>query len=83
MRRDAPMAVPIYQAQGDEARSLEAAVYASRHESVPLESEPSGFVAVQTPSKRPRVITGPMAYLLAIVGLGIAVGAVWWMLTRF
>jgi hypothetical protein len=73
----------LYQAQGDEARSLEAAVHASQHEPVPLESEPLSLVAVQPPSKRPGVISGPMAYLLVILGLGIAIGVAVWMLTRF
>lgn len=71
----------LYQARGDEAVSLEAAVYSSQHGPDPPGSEPPGPDSVRAPPKRPRAINGSLAYLLVLVGLGIAVGAALWMLT--
>ena len=65
----------LYQAQEDEVRSLEAAVKASQYPAVPA-------VEAQAPP-RPRAIRRPMPYLLILVGLGITVGTVLWLLTPF
>jgi hypothetical protein len=68
----------LYQAQGDEASSLEAAVNASQNQEVSPMSEPPGVVEMPA---EPRAIRRLMPYFLMIVGLGITVGVVLWTLT--
>ena len=63
----------LYQAQGDEVRSLAAAVTASQ--------QPEVSPAMQAQPTRPRAIRQLLPYLLLVVGLGIAVGVVLWLLT--
>jgi hypothetical protein len=63
----------LYQAQGNEGRSLEAAVNASQ--------QPEVSPAMQARPTRPRAIRPLLPYLLLLVGLGIAVGVVLWLLT--
>jgi hypothetical protein len=71
----------LYQAQGDEARSLEAAVNASQHQVVSLVSEPPGIGEIEAEPTGPRAIRRLMPYFLMMVGLGITVGVVLWTLT--
>ena len=72
----------LYQAWGDEARSLEAAITASQSQMVPLESESPRAVQEQAQSTRSRAIRALMPYLVVMVGLGISVGVVLWALSR-
>jgi hypothetical protein len=71
----------LYQAQGDEARSLEAAVNASQDQAVSPVSEPPGAGEGEAQPMRPRAIRHLTPYLLMLLGLGIVVAAVLWMLT--
>jgi tetratricopeptide (TPR) repeat protein len=72
----------LYQAQGDEARSLEAAVNASRDQLVSPESEAPEAVEVGGQPRRPRALRHLTPYLLMLLGLGIAVAAILWMLAQ-
>ena len=70
----------LYQAQGDEARSLEAAITASQQPFVPLGPEPSETMEAREHPRRPQAIRPLLLFVVVLVGLGIIVGAVLWML---
>jgi hypothetical protein len=70
----------LYQAQGDEAKSLEAAVNASQDQVVQPASEPLGAADVEAQPTRPPAIRKLLPYLLMLLGLAIAVAGVLWML---
>jgi hypothetical protein len=72
----------LYQARGDEARSLEVAIASSRSPMVPRGPESPRAVQGQTQSTRSRAIRALMPYLVVMVGLGISVGVVLWALSR-
>jgi hypothetical protein len=71
----------LYQAQGDEARSLEAAVKSSQHQWAPPVPEPPGEVEAQAAPPQSRAIRPLTPYLVMMVGLGITGGVVLWVLT--
>ena len=71
----------LYQARGDEYSSLEAAVSAPRHQSGWPESESPAAVEIQVEPTQSRMIRHLVPFLLVVVGLGIIVGAVLWVLS--
>ena len=71
----------LYQARGDEVSSLEAAVTASQPQMASPETEAPAAGEIQAEPTRPSIVRRLMPYVLMIVGLGIIVGIVLWMLT--
>jgi hypothetical protein len=67
----------LYQAQGDEVRSLEAAVRACQD----FEGAPPRAAVVRAPRLRLRSFIRGVPYVLMLSGLGIALGLVLWLLT--
>ena len=72
----------LYQAQGDEARGLEAAVQSSQYPVAPCLSETERRVEMQMEPTRSRMIWQRTPVFLVILGLGISIGAILWMLMR-
>jgi hypothetical protein len=71
----------LYQEQGDEGRSLAAAVHASRRSSDPsppgpptIPEAPEGVLG----SPRPRAVRRVMPYLVMLIGMSITVGVFVW-----
>jgi hypothetical protein len=73
----------LYHEQGDETRSVEALAEAAKYQPGSFTSESSVLSQLPTGSTPTRKSRKPALYLLAILGLGIAVGAAVWLVARF
>jgi hypothetical protein len=70
----------LYHEQGDETRSVEALAEAAKYQLAPFTSESSAPTELPTGSTPTRTIRKLALYLLAIIAIGIAVGAVLWLI---
>jgi hypothetical protein len=73
----------LYQARGDEVSSLEAALDSSQLRAAPIEAEPLAPVAAEARSPRSVASRRLATSLAVIVGMGILVGSIVWLLSTF
>jgi len=73
----------LYREQGDETRSVEALAEAAKYQPASFTSEASTPAELPTGSPPTRTIRTLALYLLAIIGLGIAIGAALWLVAPF
>jgi hypothetical protein len=73
----------LYQAQGDELGSLEAAMTASKGQATSSSSALRSTIVAEDKLPHPSAIRALMPYLAIVVVLGITIGAILWAVTVF